>query len=55
MYKNKKLNYDKFIGLRVSSYLYTMLNILAEAKNKKMVSLIREVLEDYIKTELGIG
>ena len=52
--EDKKIDYDRFIGLYVSSFLYTMLNVLAEAKNKKIISLVREVLENYIKTELEI-
>jgi len=54
MNKNRKINYDKFVGLRMSSSLYVMLGVLAKIKGKKIISLIREVLENYVRTELQI-
>ena len=52
MHRNKKLNYDKFVGLRVSSSLYVMLEIIAKAKNKRVNDLLREVLETYALEEI---
>lgn len=54
MDRNKKMNYDKFIGLRMASSLYVMLDVLAKIENKKVNSLIREVLEEHVRKELQI-
>ena len=53
MHRNKKLKYDKFIGLRVSSSLHIVLNVIAENKNKKLNGLLRTVLEDYALKEIA--
>ena len=52
MYRNKKLNYDKLVGLRMSSPLYVILEVIAKNKNKKLNDLLREVLESYALKEL---
>lgn len=46
--KTKEVNYDTMISTRISKETYSKLAKIAEERNTKIRTIIREILEDYL-------
>lgn len=51
--RNKKLNYDKVIGARITSTTYMMLEEISRDEKLKITELVREAVKEYIINKIG--